>query len=48
MMTLDNPGFCIACGVDADGVEPDAEEYECESCGAMAVFGAEEIVLRFF
>ena len=22
--TLDNPGFCIRCGEDAEGVEPDA------------------------
>ena len=22
-------GFCLACGADAYGVEPDAENYEC-------------------
>lgn len=43
--TLDNPGFCIACGEDADGCEPDARNYECNCCGEMAVFGAEELVL---
>ncbi len=32
--SLDNPGFCTDCGAEADGVEPDAEGYECESCGA--------------
>ena len=43
--TLDNPGICISCGADADGCEPDARNYECESCGQKQVFGAEEILL---
>jgi hypothetical protein len=38
-------GFCLACGEMAYSVEPDAREYECESCGEKEVFGAEEIVL---
>jgi hypothetical protein len=42
---LDDPGFCIACGADAEGVEPDARQYECEACGAHAVYGAEELLL---
>jgi hypothetical protein len=42
---LDDPGFCIACGEDADGCEPDAREYECESCGEHAVYGAEELLM---
>jgi hypothetical protein len=41
----DNLGFCTACGEEADGCEPDAREYECESCGAFAVYGAEELML---
>ena len=44
--TLDDPGFCLECGVDAHGVEPDARWYKCESCGAFQVFGAEELLLR--
>jgi hypothetical protein len=40
-------GFCLACGEQADGVEPDARNYVCESCGARQVFGAEEILIRF-
>lgn len=44
--SLDNPGFCIACGAEADGVEPDAEGYECEVCGEPAVYGAEELLMR--
>jgi len=43
--TLDNPGFCISCGAEAEGVEPDAREYPCEACGEDAVFGAEELLL---
>ena len=39
------PGFCLACGADAEGVEPDARRYECEDCGAHKVFGAEEVLM---
>jgi len=38
---LTNPGFCKACGADADGCEPDARNYNCEECGEAQVFGAE-------
>lgn len=43
--TLDNPGICAHCGADADGVEPDARSYQCESCGSLSVYGAEELLL---
>ena len=36
---------CLICGEEADGCEPDARNYKCESCGAEQVFGAEEIIL---
>lgn len=42
----DNLGFCIACGEMAFSVEPDARNYECESCGELKVYGAEEILLQ--
>jgi hypothetical protein len=42
----DNPGFCLACGAEADGVEPDARDYECEACGDPLVFGCEELLLE--
>ena len=45
MTTLDNPGFCLICGAEAEGCEPDAREYTCESCGAPHVYGAQEIML---
>lgn len=41
----DNIGFCLSCGEEAFGVEPDAENYECEVCGEHRVFGAEQILL---
>ncbi len=44
MFTLANPGFCVACGEDADGCEPDARNYECECCGEHKVYGAAEIM----
>ena len=42
---LDNPGFCLACGEEAGGCEPDARCYECEYCDAKQVYGAEEILM---
>ena len=32
-------GICTACGIDVDGVEPDARNYRCPDCGEMAVSG---------
>jgi hypothetical protein len=46
--SLDNPGFCIACGEEAEGVEPDAEKYRCESCGSPSVYGAEQLLIMLF
>jgi hypothetical protein len=43
--SLDNPGFCVKCGCDAEGVEPDARAYKCECCGQRGVYGAEELLL---
>jgi len=43
--TVENPGICICCGADVEGVEPDARQYECESCGESGVYGAEELLL---
>lgn len=39
-------GLCLECGaVSESSVEPDARRYRCTECGAMAVYGAEEIIL---
>ena len=45
MFGLLNPGFCIKCGADHDGCEPDARNYKCDECGAFEVYGAEELML---
>ena len=41
-------GFCIACGADAEGVEPDARRYRCDACGEHKVYGAEELAIMTF
>lgn len=46
MFGTENPGFCISCGAEADGCEPDASNYECEECGERQVFGAAECLMR--
>ena len=38
-------GFCLNCGWQQDGCEPDARNYECDECGHSAVFGAQELAL---
>lgn len=38
-------GFCITYGETASGVEPDAHEYICKSCGQPGVYGYEEMML---
>ena len=44
----DDVGFCLACGNEQGGCEPDARDYVCEVCGAPRVYGAEEIVMQSF
>lgn len=43
----DNLGFCVDCGEEAYGVEPDARNYICQYCGKPQVFGAEELLLKY-
>jgi hypothetical protein len=38
-------GFCLACGAEQDGCEPDARQYPCDQCDALQVYGAEECLL---
>lgn len=42
----DNLGFCIECGAEVGGVEPDARNYACEACGKNGVYGAEELLMH--
>jgi hypothetical protein len=46
MFGLGNPGFCRECGAEREGVEPDADGYECYDCGAMKVAGAELLFME--
>ena len=46
MSTLDNPGFCIACGQESMSCEPDAIRHQCESCGEHTVYGAQELMFH--
>jgi len=39
-------GFCLACGDEVDGIEPDAEHDTCPHCYASKVFGAENLMIR--
>lgn len=48
LTSLDNLGFCIECGLEHDGCEPDARKYECESCGERTVYGAEELLFEVY
>lgn len=38
-------GYCLACRDEAYGVEPDARQAECESCGKRKVYGIEELLM---
>ena len=44
MFGTTNIRFCTKCFEQQDGCEPDARNYECESCGEEEVFGAEELL----
>jgi len=39
-------GFCLSCHALNDGFhEPDAENYECDSCGKHASHGIENVLI---
>ena len=46
MFGTDDPGFCIKCGDEVSGCEPDARKYPCDECGTNTVFGAEELLFH--
>jgi len=41
----EDPGFCIQCGGETFGVEPDARCYECDECGERSAYGMEELLI---
>lgn len=41
----DGIGFCVHCGAETSGVEPDAREYKCDNCDELGVYGAEELLI---
>jgi hypothetical protein len=43
----DYVGFCLVCGAEHYGVEPDAVGYTCEECESRSVAGAEEILISY-
>ncbi len=45
MKGLASPGWCVKCGKEHKGIEPDARKYVCAKCGSTSVYGAEELVL---
>lgn len=45
MSECENLGYCLCCGAEHDGVEPDARGYHCDSCRENTVYGAQEILL---
>lgn len=38
-------GFCIACGSEHEGCEPDMERETCQHCGEAQVYGAEQVLI---
>ena len=46
MFGLDSPGFCVVCGNEQEGCEPDARKYKCEACGERQVYGAAELLME--
>jgi len=41
----DHTGFCIACGNEQQGCEPDARNLPCDACNKHKVFGAMELLI---
>lgn len=42
---LSSPGWCVKCGKEHKGVEPDARKDPCAKCGSASVYGAEELMM---
>ncbi len=44
-LSAQDMGFCLACGAEVDGIEPDIRRGQCPECGAHKAYGAEELAL---
>lgn len=42
----EDPGWCVYCGGESSGHEPDARGQECQCCGQPGAWGPEELLLR--
>jgi len=45
MFGMGGRGWCLTCGEEVDGVEPDARRYHCECCDKRTVYGMEELLI---
>jgi hypothetical protein len=45
MFGLGSYGWCVTCGEEVDGVEPDARRYHCECCDKKSIYGYEELLM---
>jgi hypothetical protein len=45
MFGINSLGWCLTCGEEVDGVEPDARRYLCEACDNKTVYGYEELLI---
>ena len=45
-MSVDEPGFCLACGAAEHVPSPDTHKFFCSDCGAFAVIGANELFME--
>ena len=46
-MSDESLGICLECGEIDEGVEPDAENYQCNSCSKHAVCGIETAIVSY-
>ena len=45
MFGMGTTGFCLACGSDQEGCEPDMESGKCETCEERKVMGAANLMI---
>jgi len=46
LLDLESPGLCISCGSEAGGVDPGNSPMRCPVCQQIAIYSAEDLVLR--